>query len=138
MGLLGRAAARTLHPETDKTGVHSRAGRRGGLLNRVSWKLALEKNIMDSISSNPGTLQGIIFEALQYTAGGFSGRILSMVSGFGTVQPLAPGRCLVLFGPAQDGDLIAQHLAKTVPGKSILYFRAGNPQEALNYLRPYL
>ncbi|MDR2702459.1 MAG: hypothetical protein LBB72_08520 [Spirochaetaceae bacterium] len=98
----------------------------------------MEKNVMDSLASNSGTFQGIIIEALRYTAGGFSGRIFSMVSDFGTVQPLTPGRCLVLFGPVQDRALIAQHLAKTLPGKSIFCFRAENPQEAFKLLKPYL
>jgi hypothetical protein len=60
-----------------------------------------------------------------------------MVSGFATVQSLNSGRCLILFGPAQDGDLIAWHLSKTVPGKSVFCFRAKNPQEALTRLTPY-
>jgi len=110
----------------------------GGLLNRISRKTILEKNVMESLDSRQGTSQGFIIEALQYSSGGFSGRIFSMVSGFGTAQPLTPGRCLVLFDSAQDGDLIARHLAKTVSGKSIFCFRAENPQEALSLLKPYL
>jgi len=108
-----------------------------GLLNRISRKKILEKTVMESLSSEKGAFQGLIIEALQYSAGGFSGRIFSMVSAFGTAQPLTPGRCLVLFGPAQDGDLIARHLEKTVSGKKIFRFRAENPQEALALLKPY-
>jgi len=136
MGLLGKAQANYPRPASIKGDrIKSRAG---GLLKRASQKIVLEKNVMDSLASISGTFQGIVVEALQYTAGGFSGRIFSMVSGFGTVQPLIPGRCLVLFGPAQDRDLIAQHLAKTIPGKSLFCFRAENPQEAFTLLKPYL
>jgi len=138
MGLLGKAQANYPLLTQNKGGITRLKSRAGGLLKRASRKIVLEKNIMDSLASISGTFQGIIFEALQYTAGEFSGRVFSMVSGFGTVQPLAPGRCLVLFGPAQDKDLIAQHLAKTVPGKSLFCFRAENPQKAFALLRPYL
>jgi len=136
MGLLGKAQANYPHLTQNKRGrIKPRAG---GLLKRASQIIFLEKNIMDSLASNSGSLQGIIVEALRYTSGEFSGRIYSMVSGFGTVQPLSPGRCLVLFGPAQDRDLIAQHLAKTIPGKSIFCFRAETPQEAFTLLKPYI
>jgi len=110
----------------------------GGLLNRISRKNDLEKTVMESLESEQGFFQGIIIEALQYSAGGFSGRLISMVSGFGTAQSLTPGRCLVLFDDTQDGELIARHLAKTVFGKSIFTFRAENPQEAFALLKPYL
>jgi hypothetical protein len=137
MGLLGKAVANYPRPAPNKGGkVRTRASV-GGLLSRASRKIVLEKSIMDSLGSNSGTFQGIIIEALHSTAGGFSGRIFSMVSDFGTVQPLASRRCLVLFGPAQDRDLIARHLAKMVPGKSIFCFRAENPQEAFTLLKPY-
>jgi len=136
MGLLGKAQTNYPRPAQNKGGrIKSRAG---GLLKIASRKIVLEKDIMDSLASISGTFQGIVVEALQYTAGGFSGRIFSMVSGFGTVQPLTPGRCLVLFGPAQDRDVIAQHLAKTIPGKSLFCFRAENPREAYALLKPYL
>jgi len=117
---------------------NGKAPKAGGLLNRISRRNILEKTILESLDSRQGVSQGIILEALQYSAGGFSGRIFSMVSGFGTAQPLTPGRCLVLFGDAQDGDLIARHLAKTVFGKSIFHFRAETPQEAFALLKPYL
>jgi len=117
---------------------NEKASKAGGLLNRISRKNNLEKTIMESLDSRQNVFQGIIIEALQYSAGEFSGRIFSMVSGFGTAQPLNPGRCLVLFDSAQDGDLIARHLAKTVFGKSIFCFRAENSQEAFALLKPYL
>jgi len=110
----------------------------GGLLNRISRKNTLEKSVMESLGSGQNGSQGIILEALQYSSSGFPGRIFSMVSGFGTAQPLTPGRYLVLFDDTQDGDLIARHLAKTVSGKSIFRFQAENPQEALSLLKPYL
>jgi len=138
MGLLRRAQINYPRPAPNKGGRILIKSRTGGLLKRASRKIFLEKNIMDSLTSNSGAFQGIVVEALQHTSGEFSGRIFSMVSGFGTVQPLTPGRCLVLFGPAQDRDLIARHLAKTVSGKSIFCFRAETPQEAFALLKPYL
>jgi len=112
--------------------------RAGGLLNRIARRNDLEKTIMESLESERAAFQGIIIEALQYSGDGFSGKLFSMVSGFGTAQPLTPGRCLVLFDDTQDGELIARHLAKTIFGKSIFSFRAENPQEAFALLKPYL
>jgi len=125
-------AEKSSSPENKKT------PKAGGLLNRISRRNDLEKTVMESLESEQGVFQGIIIEALQYSAGGFSGRLFSMVSGFGTAQSLTPGRCLVLFDDTQDGELIARHLAKTVFGKSIFYFRAETPQEAFSLLKPYL
>jgi hypothetical protein len=107
---------------------------RGGLLSRASRRNILEKAI---IAVSPGVSHGIVFEYTRNADETSGSRISSMVSGFGTVEPLTPGRCLILFNPAQDGDLIALHLAKNVPGKSVLCFRAKNPQEALTRLNPY-
>ena len=101
----------------------------------------LEKAVMEKLSvgyTRFGTAQGLVIEALKYSAGEFTGRLASMVSGFGTAQGLAPGRCLVLFDAAQDGELIGKHLAKTVPGNNIFWFRAENPQKAFSLLKPYL
>jgi hypothetical protein len=128
------------------------AGR--GLLNRIqSLKLlpqktqsyvpvtALEKSLMeilDSCHEKFGSFQGVIIEALRYSVGEFTGRIGAMVSAFGIVQGITPGRCLVIFGITQDGELIARHLVKTVPGKNIFSFRAEDPQRAFDLLKPYL
>jgi hypothetical protein len=138
MGLLGRTVASYPHQVPNKDGKTRIRARMGGLLNRASRKIVLEKTIMDSFGSNPGTFQGVIVEAIQPAAGEFSRRLYSMVSGFGTVQSLTSVRCLVLFGPAQDRDLIARHLAKAIPGKSIFCFQAESPQEAFTLLKPYL
>jgi hypothetical protein len=133
MGLLKKAvSSSTGHtPET-------RVPQGGGLLNRISQKTILEKAVKESLAANSGSFQGIVIEAIHYTAGGFSGRIFSMVSGFGTAQPLTPGRCLVLFSSAEDRELIACHLAKMVSGKNIFHFKADNPQEAFSLLKPYI
>jgi len=138
MGLLRKAAANPFRLAANKGGRPRTRAPKEGLLSRASRKNASEKKIINYLASNTGTIQGIIIESLQYTAGEFSRRILSMVSDFGTVVPFTPERCLVLFGPVQDGDLIARHLVKTVPGKSILFFRIENPQEAFTLLKPYL
>ena len=101
----------------------------------------LEKAVMEKLSmgyAKLGSAQGLVIEALKYSAGEFSGRLASMVSSFGIAQGLAPGRCLVLFGSAQDGELIGKHLAKTVPGNTIFCFQAENPQEAFSLIKPYL
>ncbi|MDR1307903.1 MAG: hypothetical protein LBK74_10065 [Treponema sp.] len=119
----------------------------GGLLNRITRKRApippspMEKALMETLNSayaKFGFLQGIVVDALKYTAGEFLTRLGSLVSGFAVSQGLAPGRCLVLFGASPDGELIARHLEKTVPGNSIFTFRAENPQDAFILLKPYL
>ncbi|MDR1144388.1 MAG: hypothetical protein LBK77_09275 [Spirochaetaceae bacterium] len=119
----------------------------GGLLSRITGKRApvppspMEKALMDALGSGYakfGFFQGIVIDALKYTAGEFLTRLGSLVSGFAVSQGLAPGRCLVLFDASLDGDLIARHLEKTVPGNSIFTFHAENPQGALILLKPYL
>ncbi|MDR2662525.1 MAG: hypothetical protein LBC31_05960 [Treponema sp.] len=145
MGLLSKAAGPSgagaeavVSAETAETG--------GGLLHRITRKRAqtlspMEKALMDALSSSYakfGSLQGIVIDALKYTAGEFITRLGSLVSGFAVSQGLAPGRCLVLFGASLDGELIARHLEKTVPGNSIFTFQAENPQGALILLKPYL
>jgi hypothetical protein len=126
-------------PREPKTG--------GGLLNRIAGKRArispspMEKVLMDALSSGYakfGPLQGIVIDALKYTAGEFLTRLGSLVSDFAVSQGLAPGRCLVLFGAALDGELIARQLEKTTPGNSIFTFHAETPQDALILLKPYL
>jgi hypothetical protein len=118
-----------------------------GLLGRITKDFAqipsspLEKAVMDTLNSSYakfGSLQGIVLEALKYTAGEFSGRLGSLISGFAVFQGLAPGRCLALFSASLDGELIARHLAKTVPGNAVFTFRAEDPQGAFILLKPYL
>jgi hypothetical protein len=125
----------------------------GGLLSRITKgrapqeqedllpASAVEKTVMDILSAGHekfGSFQGLIIEALRYSADEFTGRIGTMVSTFGLVQGIAPGRCLVLFDAARDGELIARHLMKTVPGKNIFNFEAEGSQEAFVLLKPYL
>jgi hypothetical protein len=101
----------------------------------------LEKAVMEILNSSHdkfGGFQGIVIDAIKYSAGEFIGRLNSMVSSFGTAQGLAPGRCLVLFGTALDSKLIARHLSKTVQGKAIFDFREDTPQRAFTILKPYL
>ena len=101
----------------------------------------MEKAVMEKLSTGYkkyGVFQGVIMEALKYSAGEFSGRLASIVSGFGSAHGLAPGRCMVLFGLSQDGELIGRHLSKTVPGNNIYCFQAKNPQEAFSLIKPYL
>lgn len=101
----------------------------------------MEKAVMDNLYAGFakfGIYQGIIIEALKYSAGEFASRLSFMVSGFGSAQGLAPGRALVLFSAAQDGELIGIHLARTVPGNNIFSFQANTPQEAFSLLKPYL
>jgi len=155
MGLLSKAASGSSNFKEP----HSR----GGLLKIISQKQnkikgygsdtainkapkgplssPMEKAIMDHLNSgyaNFGAFQGVIIEALKYSAGEFTGRLSNMVSGFGAAQSLAPGRCLVLFSSTKDGELIGRHLAKTVPGNDIFSFQAKNPQEAFSLIKPYL
>ena len=152
MGLLSKAASGALNHEEQS---------HGGLLKLITEKQQtkdadipmdtadknrapsspLEKAVMEKLYAGYakfGIFQGIIIEALKYSAGEFAGRLAFMVSGFGTAQGLAPGRALVLFNSVQDGELISKHLAKTVPGKSIFKFMANTPQEAFSIVRPYL
>ena len=124
---------------------------RGGLLKIISDKQnpdsaplpssPLEKAVMEKLSvgyEKYGEFQGIVLEALKYSAGEFTGRLSFMVSGFGIAQGLAPGRCMVMFNSAQDAELIGQHLAKTVPGNNIFCFQAKNPAEAFSLIKSYL
>ncbi|GHV84837.1 hypothetical protein AGMMS50230_04450 [Spirochaetia bacterium] len=100
----------------------------------------LEKAVMEALSSGHkkfGSFQGCVFEALKYSAGEFTGRLSSMISGFGAAQGLAPGRCLIIFSAAEDKGLITYHLDKTVPGKTIFSFQANTSQEAFSLLKPY-
>jgi len=146
MGLLSRAVqgktpavvVSNSAPEPQISIPKKDAPKKRGLLNKVSQKKILEQTIVENLSCQQDAFQGIVIEALNYSAGGFSGRIFSMVSGFGSAQPLTPGRCLVIFGANLDGELIASHIAKTVSGKNIFLFRAETPQEALALLKPYL
>jgi len=101
----------------------------------------LEKEAMEKLSAGYakfGAFQGVILEAPGGSAEEFLSRLTSAVSAFGATQALAQGRCLVLFGSEQDGELIGRHLAKTVPGKLIFNFQAKNPGEAFTLLKPYL
>ena len=101
----------------------------------------LEKAVLENLNScyaKFGIFQGVLIEALKYSAGEFTGRLSLMVSGFGAAQGLAPGRALVLFSSVQDGELIGSHLAKTVPGKNIFSFHANTPQEAFSLIKAYL
>jgi hypothetical protein len=146
MGLLNRA----VRGKTQTTPVFNvavepqvfipakRPPQKRGLLNRVSQKKNLENTVMETFDNQQNDFQGIVIEALNYSPGGFSGRIFSMVSGFGSAQSLAPGRCLVVFSANLDGELIAGHIAKTVSGKNIFHFRAETPHEAFALIKPYL
>jgi hypothetical protein len=148
MGLLKKAAA-------------GHESSHGGLLKKISKKQYKKNNSIPqeapskkTVPSSPmekavveklfagfarfGIFQGVILEALKYSAGEFSGRLSFMVSGFGVAQGLAPGRALVLFDSKQDGELIGRHLAKTVPGNTIFIFQAKTPQEAFNHIKPYI
>jgi hypothetical protein len=121
-------------------------GTGNGLLSLITRKFAhspsaAEKAVMDSFNSGYakfGSLQGIVIDTLEYAADEFLTRLESLVSGFAVSRDLAPGRCLVLFGASQDGELITRHLEKTVPGNSVFMFHAENPQDALLLLKPYL
>ncbi|MDR2210684.1 MAG: hypothetical protein LBO65_04350 [Spirochaetaceae bacterium] len=144
--------------ETELENTHRTAGlfdqddsSRGGLLNRITRapprqegalpSSPLEKAVVDFLDAGHekfGAFQGIILEALRYSADEFGGRIGAMVSAFGMVQGIAPGRCLVLFSASQDRELLARHLVRTVPGKDIFSFKAEDPQAAFTLLKPYL
>ena len=156
MGLLSKAAAGSSKQFEEPISQVYKANR-GGLLNIVIQKnkaktkktsgekvvsaSALEKKVLEKLTSSfkkSESVQGLVIEALESPAGDFTGRLSSMVSGFGAVQGLAPGRSLVLFSPDQDGDLIGKHLAKTVPGNTIFSFHSDNPQDALSLLKPFL
>ena len=148
MGLLSKAALGSKQDE--KT--------HGGLLKLISEKLKdegpnhfeelkmspstpLEKAVMGKLLScyeKFGIFQGIIIEALKYSAGEFTGRLSFMVSGFGIAQGLAPGRALIIFSRTHDSILLGTHLAKTVPGKNIYNFLAHTPEEAFSFIKPYL
>jgi len=157
MGLLSKAAAGSFSSNEAEKSVSE-----GGLLKLITQKqvegtrtstaaIPVEKNVvpssptekavMEKLSAGHakfGAFQGVILETLKYPAEEFLDRLTSMVSDFGTVQTLVPGRCLVLFGSEQDRELIGQHLAKTVSGKSIFHFQAENPREAFTLLKPYI
>jgi hypothetical protein len=146
MGLLNRAvqgkrpasASFISTPEPQASITVKKPPQKRGLLNRVSQKMILEKTILENLSGEQNSFQGVIIEALNYSAGGFSSRILSMVSGFGSAQPLTPGRCLVVFDANKDGELIASHISKMVSGKNIYHFHAETPKEAIALLKPHL
>ena len=145
MGLLSKAASGALYNDEQS---------HGGLLKIITEKhkqndtdannvpaSPLEKAVMEKLYAGYakfGIFQGVVIEALKYSAGEFAGRLAFMVSGFGSAQGLAPGRALVLFNSDLDGELIGRHLAKTVPGKSIFFFNANTPQEAFSIIKPYL
>ena len=141
MGLLSKAAAGT--PTFDEPS-------QGGLLKVISQKnrnneesisSPMEKAIMEKLYAGflkYGVFQGIVLEALKYSAGEFSGRLSSMVSNFGSAEGLAPGRALIIFSTKVDGELIGKHLAKTVPGNNLFSFQANNPQEAFSLVKPFL
>ena len=141
MGLLSKAAAGT--PKLDEPS-------QGGLLKFISEKQQnnaegaaspMEKAMMEKLYAGfakYGIFQGLIIEALKYSAGEFTGRLSSMVSNFGSVEGLAPGRALVIFSTKEDGELIGKHLAKTVPGNNLFSFQADNPQEAFTLVKPFL
>jgi hypothetical protein len=147
MGLLRKAATGGGHfpvqaPADDESS-------HGGLLKTITEKQYkktipashMEKVVMEKLYAGFakfGVFQGVIIEALKYSAGEFAGRLSFMVSGFGAAQGLTPGRALVLFGSGQDGELIGRHLAKTVPGNNIFSFQAKTPQEAFDIIKPYL
>ena len=160
MGLLSKAAAGT-SKDDELPPINEYAS--GGLLKLVSQKnqnktkkdtaatnteenvfapfSPSEKAIMEKLSNGYakfGVFQGLVIEALKYSAGEFTSRLSLMVSDFGAAQGLAPGRALVLFSSVQDGELIEKHLVKTVPGNSIFSFQANTPQEAFSLLKPYL
>jgi len=99
-----------------------------------------EKTIMAKLSACSGkfgVFNGIIMEAANLSAGDFTVRLAFLVSGFGIAQELTNGRALIIFSSVQDAELIGKHLAKFVPGKNILCFKAHNPQEAFSFIKPY-
>jgi hypothetical protein len=145
MGLLSKAAA--------GTGLEEKTASQGGLLHIINQKKigtspapslpspSMEKAVMDMLSSGNakfGEFQGIVLDAITYSAGEFDDRLSTMVSGFASAQGLAPGRSLVLFDIAQDRELIGWHLSKTVPGNTVFSFCSKSPQEAFSLLKPYL
>ena len=139
MGLLSKAAAGSSHQSEAPVS-------RGGLLSIITNKnttpvSSFEKALMEKLKTKHdklGIVQGLVIEALKYSAGEFTGRLSSMISSFGSAQGLAPGRCLVIFNSIQDGELIGKHLAKTVPGNTLFCFNSDTPQDALSLLKPYL
>ncbi|MCL1813575.1 MAG: hypothetical protein FWG29_08650 [Treponema sp.] len=151
MGLLSKAAAGTSTSD-DFSSLDEPS--KGGLLKLIHQKHRKnteetipvhssnqENAIMENLSesySKFGVFKGVIVEMLKNSAGESTGRLASMISGFGAVQGLSPVRALVLFDSKQDCELIGKHLAKTVPGKNIFSFQANTPQEALLLIQPFL
>ena len=139
MGLLSKARANPSHCDE--------APSQGGLLKLISQKHLvnteniIENEIMQQLYSSfekYGKIQGLIIDAaIKCSEREFAKRLISMVSGFGTTQGLAPRRAMILFDSSHDNELIGYHLAKTVPG-SVFNFQANNPQDAFSFIKPYL
>jgi hypothetical protein len=110
--------------------------------NKSSCPLSpLEKSVMEKLNlccAKFGVFQGIIIESLTNSTEEFTSRLTFMVSDFGTAQSLAQGRALVIFSSGQDGELIGNHLEKSVPGKKIFCFNANTPQEVFPLIKSYL
>ncbi|MDR2552016.1 MAG: hypothetical protein LBD31_02470 [Treponema sp.] len=139
MGLLRKAAGDP--PKGGSSAAKEKA--RKGLLSRMTKKrkeAPPEEKLTEILNSGYtrfGAFQGLVFEAAGSGEHFLSG-LAAAVSGFGAVCPLGGGRCLVLFGAAQDGELLASHLVKFLPGKRTFTFRAESPRSALAFLKPLL
>ncbi|MDR2258829.1 MAG: hypothetical protein LBE14_06745 [Treponema sp.] len=92
--------------------------------------------------TNHPSFQGILLEPPRKERGeaknGFTERVSRMVSSFGSVFPLPPGNCLVLFPETIDRELLAHRLSKSLDSQVLRHFQADDPGTAIIQLGPYL
>ncbi|MDR0599815.1 MAG: hypothetical protein LBG84_07040 [Treponema sp.] len=94
--------------------------------------------IMETLASAHarfGAFQGVI---ARIPGGAAADRLQSAAGDFCLLHPLEGERHLVLMSAAEDGELLARHLAKTFNGEMVFNFRAENPQSALTLLKTRL
>jgi hypothetical protein len=90
-------------------------------------------SFLSGILEKNGSIQGLVFEGYADVS-----RIHGRVSAFADIIELKTGRCLIVGDRSMDCELLSHRLSASLSGKSLVWFSAKNPQEALGALKAYL
>jgi hypothetical protein len=127
MGLLGKDVVKN-SPKFDKRGkVPPDPKSTGGAQHAVAEKIR-------QYHAHHARFQGIV---LKSPVRDFAGQVSRMVSSFGSVFPLPPEKCLILFPETVDWELLAHRLSKSLNIRVLYLFPADDPGMALQDLTPY-